>query len=136
MMKNMRKMIWIIAAVVAVIVLLGIVLLVLRGNEDSWIQDDRGIWVKHGNPAEIPKYVVNQYAVMFCSANLYFDEKDKGTNFSSQCLGTCGNYAVDIVHVPRTAEDNLKENQCKNYTEGKVHYFIELDGNGRIVRIS
>ncbi len=64
---------------------------------------------------------------------------EKFNNFTeeknSQCLGTCGDYAVDIVHVPRTEGDNLIENQCEDYKTGKVNHFIELDKNGEIVRI-
>lgn len=26
----------------------------LGGNEDSWIKDENGIWVKYGNPATTP----------------------------------------------------------------------------------
>ena len=55
--------------------------------------------------------------------------------FSSQCLGVVGGYAVDIVHVPRTEEDNLPENQCEDYREGRVSKFIELDKDGNVIRI-
>jgi len=55
--------------------------------------------------------------------------------FSSQCLGTIGDYAADIVHVPRNDEDNLAENQCEDYRRGKVNHFIELDKDGNIFRI-
>lgn len=44
--KNKFKIIWI---VIGVIILLGIVLILLRGNEDSWIKDKNGNYVKHGN---------------------------------------------------------------------------------------
>jgi hypothetical protein len=66
---------------------------------------------------------------------LYQEKKQEGMNFSSQCLGTVGDYAVDIVHVPRTAEDNEVKNQCEDYRKGKVSHFIELDKDGNIVRI-
>ncbi|GBE19529.1 hypothetical protein BMS3Abin17_00253 [archaeon BMS3Abin17] len=55
--------------------------------------------------------------------------------FSSQCLGSVGDYAVDIVHVPRNDEDNLVENQCEDFRSGKVTHFIELDKEGNIARI-
>lgn len=53
----------------------------------------------------------------------------------SQCLGICGAYAVDLVHVPRSASDDLPENQCREYREGKVAGLIELDATGTIVQI-
>ena len=38
---------WIIILAIA----LGILLIFLRGNEDSWIKDATGNWIKHGNPS-------------------------------------------------------------------------------------
>jgi len=55
--------------------------------------------------------------------------------FSSQCLGSCDTYAVDIVHVPRTREDDKEANQCESIRTGQLSHFIELDKDGKIVRI-
>jgi len=69
---------------------------------------------------------------------LYEQKKAEGMQFSSQCLGTIGDevkYVVDIVHVPRSSEDNKPENQCEDYRTGKVSHFIELDKDGNLVRI-
>ena len=106
---------------------------VIGGDEDSWIKDEKGVWIKHGNPDYIPDYVYLQQDGISCAI-------EKFDNFigliNSQCLGTCGNYAVDIVHVPRNSDDNLAENQCDDYKTGKVSSFIELDKEGNIVRIA
>ena len=107
----------------------------LRGSEDSWIKDKNGIYVKHGVPSETPTEVYEQQQAIECARGLYAQAKNSGMQFSSQCLGTCKNYAVDIVHAPRTAEDNLIENQCEDYREGKVVHFIELDKDGEVVKI-
>ncbi|MCX6750881.1 MAG: hypothetical protein NTZ83_05465 [Candidatus Pacearchaeota archaeon] len=105
---------------------------VIGGLEDDWIKDSRGVWIKHGVPSNTPEQVLEQQEAINCAL-------EKFNNFTgeinSQCLGVCGNYAVDIVHVPRTNEDNLVENQCSDFREGKVSHFIELDKNGEIVRI-
>lgn len=38
--------------VFALLLVIGIVVLVMaRGDEDTWVQDSNGTWVKHGNPA-------------------------------------------------------------------------------------
>jgi len=74
-------------------------------------------------------------AAFLCAKGLYQYSKDNGVKFDSQCLGICGNYSVDIVHVPRTEEDNLTENQCTDYASGKTNHFIELDEDGNIVRL-
>jgi hypothetical protein len=131
--KKIKK-IYIIIGIAVVILIIGwiFVRFVVGGDEDSWIKDSRGVYVKHGNPSEIPGVVTWQEAVIACAA-------DKFANFTgiinSQCLGICGNYAVDIVHVPRIPEDDLTENKCSDYGNGFVNHFIELDKNGDIVRI-
>ncbi|VVB84004.1 Uncharacterised protein [uncultured archaeon] len=108
----------------------------IGGDEDSWIVNKEGIWIKHGNPLETPNYVLEQQEAISCSSILYFQKKNEGMNFSSQCLGNCGNYSVDIVHIPRvSSEDDKTENQCADYLNGVTRYFIELDKNGAIVRI-
>ena len=121
--------------VVIFLLLLFPFLLLLRGSEDRWIKDERGVYIKHGYPANTPVYVKWQQEAINCSMSLYEEKKSEGMDFSSQCLGTCGNYAIDIAHVPRLEEDNLEENQCQDFREGKVTRFIELDEEGEIIRI-
>jgi len=118
------------------LILIVCLLLLIRGPEDSWIKDSRGVYVKHGAPANTPNYVTEQQDAIACAGNLYQQKKAEEMQFNSQCLGKCGNYAVDIVHVPRNEEDNLQENQCVDYQLGIVTKFIELDKNGEIVRIA
>lgn len=111
----------------------------LRSDEDSWIKDERGVYVKHGNPSEIPEYVENQQEILRQSFSLYEDKKYELVNLSSQCLGIVEyknvKYAVDLVHVPRNEEDNQAENQCEEFQNGNVRHFVELDRNGMVVRI-
>jgi hypothetical protein len=114
------------------IILLAIAFLILRGNEDTWIKDSRGVWIKHGNPSETPNYVLEQQEAIDCALEKFNNLTE---DINSQCLGSCGDYSVDIVHVPRTDEDNLVENQCQDYRNKVTHSFIELDKNGQIVRI-
>jgi len=126
------KKIWVIL-ITAVILVVG--LFFLRGSEDSWIKDDKGIYVKHGNPAETPSYVLEQQDAIECTNGLYMQKKAEGIELNSECLGTCGNYAVDVVHIPRNADDNFIDNQCADFIAEKVEHFIELDKDGEIVRI-
>lgn len=121
--------------IVLVLVTLIIVLLFIRGNEDTWIKDDKGQFVKHGVPSETPPEVSEQQTAVACAQELYLEKKNSGMQFSSQCLGTCGNFAVDIAHVPRSAEDNLVENQCVDFRNGKVSRFIELDKDGNLIKV-
>lgn len=132
----MKKIIWIVGgiAVLIAIILIGLRLFI-GGGEDAWIKDNRGVWIKHGNPFSTPDYVTEQQDAIDCVNELYNKARDEGMNFSSQCLGSCGDYAVDVVRVPRTSDDNKPENQCTDFREGKIKHFIELDKNGAIVRV-
>jgi hypothetical protein len=123
------------SAILVLLIILAVVFIILRGNEDTWIKDSKGVWIKHGNPLKTPEQVLEQQEATNCASELYSQQEDLNTNFSSQCLGTCKDYAVDMVHVPRTKEDNFIENQCADFREGKVTHFIELDKEGEIVRI-
>jgi len=83
-------------------------------------------------------YIEEQRLAVMQALELYHQEKQKGTEFSSQCLGTVGKnikFAVDIVNIPRNQEDNNPENQCQDFRSGEIKHFIELDKNGNIVRI-
>jgi hypothetical protein len=118
------------------IIVLGLVLLFLRGlngGEDNWIKDSKGVWVKHGNPSSAPPYVTEQQDAVTCALDLYSQAKSNGISFNSQCLGACFNYSVDIIHNPRTIEDDKTSNQCSDYPK-KTPYFIEIDNSGKIVR--
>jgi hypothetical protein len=132
-MKN-KKYFFVIG--ISLIILIGLVF-ILRGfsGEDNWIKDSRGVWIKHGNPSKMSTEVSEQQQVISCAEGLYNKEKVNGTQFDSQCLGGCGDYAIDIVHVPRNSEDNLVSNRCEDYRSGKFNNFIELDKEGNIVRI-
>jgi hypothetical protein len=131
----MKKLWWIIIIFAAILGVLFFLRFILGGNEDGWIKDSRGVWVKHGNPSETPLEAINQGQAVTCAEELYSGAIREEQELNSQCLGTCQGYAVDIVHVPRTGEDNMEENQCSDFREGKVSRFIELDKSGEIVRI-
>jgi hypothetical protein len=130
-MKN-KKIFWIIF-IVAMAVFTFII--VLRMDEDSWIKSNNGVWIKHGNPIKTPSEVTEQKQIIACATDIYFQFKINGMIFSSQCLGTCEDYAIDIVHVPRIGEDDNSKNQCEDYLNGKLKHFIELDTEGKVVRI-
>ena len=132
----MKKLL-IVIIILAVLIVIGFTLrFIIGGDEDSWIKDSKGEWIKHGNPASIPAEVREQQDAVTCAQDLYQQAKDSGTHFSSQCLGNCGDYAVDIINVPRNAEDNKIENQCSDFREDRVSRFIELDKDGNLIRIN
>lgn len=70
--------------------------------------------------------------------NLYDSEKEKGTDFSSgPCLSNSviPGWVVDIAHSPRKPIDDLPENQCRSYVEGQAKHFVELDPQGKVLRV-
>lgn len=130
-MKNKLIIIIVSLAVIASI----ISSLVIKSNEDNWIKDSNGVYIKHGNPSTIPEPVKQQQELISCANKLYNEAKQNLINFSSQCLGRCDDYSIDIAHNPRTDEDNFLENQCQDFRKRITHHFIELDKDGNIIRI-
>lgn len=128
---------WTIVGIILIIlvVVAGGLMIMRWGSEDSWIQDSRGVWIKHGHPSKIPDYVSKQQRTIDSALQLYAELLSTGEEINSRCLGTAGDYAVDIVHVPRSVEDDEIENQCSDFRNGEVSHFIELDKKGNVVRV-
>ena len=129
------KKYWII--IIVTIIVLGFVFVILRGQEDTWIKDSRGVWIKHGNPENTPTEVTDQQNLIDQAQRLYQDVKIEGQDLTEgPCLGTiASDWVVDIAHNPREDIDNQSQNQCTDYLSGKAHHFIELDTNGDVVRV-
>jgi hypothetical protein len=68
---------------------------------------------------------------------LFQQKKAEGMDFSNgPCLSEeiAQDWCADVAHNPRQPVDNLPENQCRSYREGRVHHFVELDPNGNLIR--
>jgi uncharacterized protein (UPF0333 family) len=125
----------IILVVILGLIVWGVFFVVSKFNEDVWVKDSKGLWIMHGKPSSIPLEAKDQLDAIECASDLYASASLQNVSFNSQCLGTCGNYSVDIVNVPRIALDDLSENQCGDYLSKKTTHFIELNSRGNIVRI-
>lgn len=44
-------------------------------------------------------------------------------------------WVADVVHNPRVRSDDLPINQCLIYLTGKASHFVEVDMDGRVVRV-
>jgi hypothetical protein len=44
-------------------------------------------------------------------------------------------WVVDIAHDPRIEIDDEPANQCRRYREGDASHFVELDPDGRLIRV-
>jgi len=107
-----------ITMIMVLVLAIGIVIITnLLTNQNTWVKDKQGIWTKSGNPAATPQEVTQQQEAIKLALQLYEKEKTSRV-LDSQCLGTVNRYAVDIVHNPRSQEDNLQQNQCSDYLEG------------------
>lgn len=64
-------------------------------------------------------------------------EKAKGADLSAgPCIAqeVIPNWAADVAHEPRQPVDDLPENQCASFREGRVGHFVELDPDGNLIR--
>ncbi len=85
---------------------------------------------KEGSSPEYDKAVITALDV--------YRREAKGMDLSSgPCLTNdlIFGWVVDIVHSPRQDLDNLPENQCPAYLEGRAKHFVELDQSGNVVRV-
>ncbi len=44
-------------------------------------------------------------------------------------------WVCDVAHLPRQPVDNLPQNQCKAFREGRAHHFVEVDENCNVIRV-
>jgi hypothetical protein len=69
---------------------------------------------------------------------IYKNREGIGTDFSSgPCLSNdlLPDWVVDIAHNPRQKLDDLPENQCQAFIEGRAKHFVELDLEGEVIRV-
>lgn len=69
---------------------------------------------------------------------VYKNRKNSGLEFESgPCLSNdlLPDWVVDISHNPRQKLDDLPENQCQAYIEGRAKHFVELDLEGEVIRV-
>lgn len=123
--------------IIIILIIIGLTLTLrgLNGGEDNWIKDSKGIYIKHGNPSITPENVLKQREAISCGILMFEKFKNQGMKFNSQCLGSCKDYSIDIVNVPRNSDDDKVENQCIDFRSGVTHNFIEFDKYGNIIRI-
>lgn len=99
-------------------------------------------WLIYSQKADNPTYKPGSSAQLDTVVNQarhsYELQKSQGVDFGSgPCLSNdlLPGWVIDLVHRPRQAVDDLPQNQCQAYLEGRASHFIELDLNGDVVRI-
>lgn len=43
-------------------------------------------------------------------------------------------WVCDVTHNPREDIDNIEENQCSSFREGKAKHFVEVDTNCKFIK--
>lgn len=78
---------------------------------------------------------INSDLAFKTALNVYAAKKAEGIDMTKgPCLGLVANdWVLDIAHNPRQSVDDKPENQCEDYRTGKVHHFIELDEDGKLI---
>lgn len=76
--------------------------------------------------------VVNQAGLLFRQKLQTGEDLSDGPCLSNALMP---DWVVDIVHNPRIPSDDLVQNQCPGYLEGRMKHFVELDLEGRLVRV-
>lgn len=82
-----------------------------------------------------PKYEID--SAVNQAQYIYSQMKAQGMDFSNgPCLSNAlmQGWVLDIAHSPRIATDDLQENQCPAYKEGRAEHFVELDLDGNLIR--
>ena len=80
---------------------------------------------------------VKQQAISLCVQICQKTNKDLN---NGPCLSddnptwNINDWVCDVAHSPRQDVDNLPENQCQEYREGKAHHFVEVDPNCNLIR--
>ncbi len=91
--------------------------------------------INSGLPKSITKTEVD--TAINQANHLYRQENAKGRDFSSgPCLSDAllPNWVLDIAHNPRLPIDDLPQNQCQAYIDGRAKHFVELDPAGNLIR--
>jgi len=68
---------------------------------------------------------------------LFEQRKSEGMEMSDgPCLSDeiIPDWCADVAHDPRQPVDNLPQNRCRAYREGRVHHFVELDPDGNVIQ--
>ena len=60
------------------------------------------------------------------------DDFKSGTCLSNDLMP---GWVADIAHSPRESIDDMPQNQCSAYLEGKAKHFVELDIVGNVIRV-
>ncbi len=118
--------------------LLGILFLLIFGcageNQSTENNSGNSAFVSYSPPdengVEINPQVYNELPRDSCIKACLLEKRTRGDLSQGPCLGIIAvNYVCDVAHNPREDVDNVPENQCADYVQGRVLHYIEVDEN-------
>ncbi|MFY9484268.1 MAG: hypothetical protein WAP74_01440 [Patescibacteria group bacterium] len=117
---------WMIVGFVLIAVILGAVVLANRSKQRT----------EASGSQVVAEFESEQATAITAAKSAYAKAKSEGKDLESgPCLGlVIPNWVADVTHNPRAQIDNLKENQCKQFIEGTVEHFVEIDPQGKVIR--
>jgi hypothetical protein len=90
----------------------------------------------HINPATD----IQSFAIVLCK-NMCQDALGNATNLAKgPCLSDnntdwiVSDWVCDVANSPRQSVDDLSENQCRAYSNGTAHHFVEVSTNCTLIR--
>jgi hypothetical protein len=111
--------------VISLVVVLGTAYFVYTTNNKPSMGYKPGSWYE-GDKA------INQ------AERIYQEKKVLGEDFTDgPCLSNdlYPGWVADMVHSPRQPVDDLAENQCPAFIEGRATHYVELDSAGSLIRV-
>ncbi|OGE32175.1 hypothetical protein A2631_05685 [Candidatus Daviesbacteria bacterium RIFCSPHIGHO2_01_FULL_44_29] len=119
-MSNFRVTLF--AVAVAVVSLTAILTVIFNNKEPVY---------KPGVYADVDR-AVNQAKLIYNQAKSLGQDLSSGPCLSNALLP---GWVVDIAHNPRLPIDDLPENQCSAIREGQANHFVELDPDGKLIKV-
>lgn len=68
---------------------------------------------------------------MICLINSWENGWQDGPCLSNEIIG---DWVCDVAHSPRQPVDDLPENQCSAFREGKARHFVELSPDCTVIK--
>lgn len=114
----------IVTAVLGIVVVFILVMIILR--------------IPTANEPEESEFTEFEQMLIIKAKNIFEEKKAEGILMDkSPCLTNdlAEGWVLDVAHDPREPIDNLPENQCSSFREGKAKHFIELNPEGKLIKI-
>ena len=94
--------------------------------------------VPTANKKEASEYTEFEQMLIIKAKDIFDKKTAEGLLMDkSPCLSNelANGWVLDIAHDPREPIDNLPENQCLDFREGRAKHFIELSPKGKVIQV-